>query len=63
VTAVSICYEVGSGVVSLRGGPGLGRHSHSLALLELMLGAGASRCGAAPAGLLSPLECYLLICI
>jgi hypothetical protein len=35
-------------------GPGLGRHSHSLALLGLTPGAGASRFGAASAGLLSP---------
>jgi hypothetical protein len=40
-------------------GPGLGRHSHSLALLGLTLGAGASRFGAAPAVLLSPLTCSL----
>ena len=42
-------------------GPGLGRHSHSLALLGLTPGAGASRFGAAPAGLLSPLACSLPI--
>jgi hypothetical protein len=41
--------------------PGLGRHSHSLALLGLTPGAGASRFGAAPAGLLSPLACSLPI--
>jgi hypothetical protein len=40
-------------------GPGLGRHSHSLALRGLMPGAGASRFGAAPVGLLSPLACSL----
>jgi hypothetical protein len=40
---------------------GLGRHSHSLALLGLTPGAGASRFGAAPAGLLSPLACSLPI--
>jgi hypothetical protein len=33
-------------------GPGLEIHSHSLALLGLMPGVGASRFGAAPAGLL-----------
>jgi hypothetical protein len=42
-------------------GPGLGRHSHSLALLGLTLGAGASWFGVAPAGLLSPLACSLPI--
>jgi hypothetical protein len=42
-------------------GPGLERHSHSLTLLELTPGAGASRFGAAPAGLLSPLACSLPI--
>jgi hypothetical protein len=42
-------------------GLGLGRHSHSLALLGLALGASASRFGAASAGLLSPLTCSLLI--
>jgi hypothetical protein len=42
-------------------GPGLGRHSHSLVLLGLTLGAGASRFGAAPAVLLSPLTCSLPI--
>jgi hypothetical protein len=42
-------------------GPGLGTHSHSLSLLELTPGAGASRFGAAPAGLLSPLGCSLPI--
>jgi hypothetical protein len=31
-------------------GPGLGRHSHSLALLGLTPDAGASQFGAAPAG-------------
>jgi hypothetical protein len=41
-------------------GPGLGIHSHSLALLGLTPGAGASRFGAAPVGLLSPLACSLL---
>jgi hypothetical protein len=40
-------------------GPGLGRHSHSLVLLGLTPDAGASRFGAAPAGLLSPLACSL----
>jgi hypothetical protein len=44
-------------------GPGLGRHSHSLALLGLTPGAGASRFGAAPAGLLFPFACSLVICI
>ena len=42
-------------------GLGLGRHSHSLALLGLTPGAGASRFGAASAGLLSPLACSLPI--
>jgi hypothetical protein len=42
-------------------GPGLGRHSHSLALLGPMPGAGASWFGAYPAGLLSLLVCYLPI--
>jgi hypothetical protein len=42
-------------------GPGLGRHSHSLALLELTTGAGASRFGAASTELLSPLACSLPI--
>jgi hypothetical protein len=42
-------------------GPGLGRHSHSLVLLGLTPGAGASQFGAAPAGLLSPLACSLPI--
>jgi hypothetical protein len=37
--------------------PGLGRHSHSLALLGLTPSAGASWLGAAPAGLLSPFAC------
>jgi hypothetical protein len=40
-------------------GPGLGKHSHSLALLGLTPGAGASRFGTAPAGLLSLLACSL----
>jgi hypothetical protein len=42
-------------------GPGLERHSHSLALFGLTPSAGASRFGAAPAGLLSPLACSLPI--
>jgi hypothetical protein len=42
-------------------GPGLGRHSHSLTLLGLTHGAGASRFGATPAGLLSTLVCFLPI--
>jgi hypothetical protein len=42
-------------------GLGLGRHSHSLALLGLTSRASASRFGAAPAGLLSPLACSLPI--
>jgi hypothetical protein len=42
-------------------GPGLGKHSHSLALLGLTPGAGASWFGAAPAGLLCPLACSLPI--
>jgi hypothetical protein len=41
--------------------PGLGRHSHSLALLGLTLGAGASWFGAAPTELLSLLACSLTI--
>jgi hypothetical protein len=44
-------------------GPGLGRHSDSLALLGLTSGTGASRFGAALAGLLSPLACSLPLCI
>jgi hypothetical protein len=44
-------------------GLGLGRHSHCLALLGPTTGAGASRFGAAPARLLSPLMCSLPICI
>jgi hypothetical protein len=44
-------------------GPGLGSNSHSLTLLGLTPGAGASRFGATPAGLLSPLACSLSICI
>jgi hypothetical protein len=40
-------------------GPRLGRHSHSLALLRLTPVVGASRFGAALAGLLSPLVCSL----
>jgi hypothetical protein len=40
-------------------GPRLGRHSHSLVLLGLTHGVGASRFGAAPAGILSPLACSL----
>jgi hypothetical protein len=47
--------------VSLRRVQGWGRHSHSLALLGLTPDAGASRFGAAPAGLLSPLACPLPI--
>jgi hypothetical protein len=42
-------------------GPGLERHSHSLAFLGLTPGVGASRFGAAPARLLSPVACSLLI--
>jgi hypothetical protein len=44
-------------------GPGLGRHSHSLALLRPKPGAGASRFGGAPARLLSLIACSLPICI
>jgi hypothetical protein len=44
-------------------GPWLVRQSHSLALLGLTPGAGASRFGAAPAGLLSSLVCSLPISI
>jgi hypothetical protein len=40
-------------------GPGLGRHSHSLTLLGLTPGAGASWFGVARAGLLYPLACSL----
>jgi hypothetical protein len=58
VAAVGICYGVGGGVVSLRQ-TRLGRHSHSLALLELTPSAGVSRFGAALAGLISPLACSL----
>jgi hypothetical protein len=39
------------------------KHSHSLALLGLTPGAGASQFGAAPAGLFSPLACSLPVCI
>jgi hypothetical protein len=39
----------------------LGRHSHSHALLRLTPGADASRFGAAPVGLFSPLACSLPI--
>jgi hypothetical protein len=42
-------------------GLGLGRHSHSLALLGLTPSAGASRFGVAPSELLSPLVCSLPI--
>jgi hypothetical protein len=42
-------------------GPGLGRQSHSLALLGLTPGAGASWFGAAPTRLLSLAACSLLI--
>jgi hypothetical protein len=42
-------------------GPGLGRHSHSIALLKLTPGAGVFRFGTALAGLLSPLACSLPI--
>jgi hypothetical protein len=45
------------------GGSRVGRHSHSLALFGLTPGAGASRFGAALAGLLSPLTCSLPVCI
>jgi hypothetical protein len=44
-------------------GPGLGRHSHSLALPGLAPGAGASRFRATPTELLSLLACSLPICI
>jgi hypothetical protein len=62
---VNICYGVGGGVVSPRrvqGWEGT-RKSHSLALLGLTPSEGASRFGAAPARLLSPLVCSLRICI
>jgi hypothetical protein len=42
-------------------GPGLGTHSHSLALHGLTSGAGECGFGAALAGLLSPLACSLPI--
>jgi hypothetical protein len=61
MAAVGICYRVGGGVVSLRQGLRLGKHKHSLALLGLTPGAGASRFGAAPAGLVSLLACSLPI--
>jgi hypothetical protein len=61
VPAVGICYIVGGGVVSLRRVQGWEKHSHSLALLGLTPGAGASRFGVAPARLLSRLACSLLI--
>jgi hypothetical protein len=44
-------------------GLGLGRHSHSLALLGLTPSASASHIGAALVGLLSLLACSLPICI
>jgi hypothetical protein len=44
-------------------GPGLGSHSHSLALLRLTPSVGASRFGAAPTSLFSPLVCSLPIWI
>jgi hypothetical protein len=64
VAAVDICYGVGGGGVTSMGS-GLGRHLHSLALLGLTPGVGASRFGAAPAGLLSPLVCspYMYIAV
>jgi hypothetical protein len=61
VPVVDICYKVGGGVVSLRWVQGWEKHSHSLALLGLTPGAGVSRFGVAPTGLLSPLACSLLI--
>ena len=61
MAAVGICYRVGGGGVSLRRGPGLGRHSHSLTLLGLTPDAGASRFRAVPARLLSPFACSLPI--
>jgi hypothetical protein len=61
VPAVDICYGVGGGVVLLRRVQGWEKHSHSLALLGLTPGAGASQFEVAPTGLLSPLACSLLI--
>jgi hypothetical protein len=58
---VGICYGVGRGVVSLQRVQGWEKHLHSLALLELTPGAGISRFGAAPVGLLSPFACSLPI--
>jgi hypothetical protein len=43
------------------GGSRAGKHSHSLALLELTPDVGASRFGAAPVGLLYTLACSLPI--
>jgi hypothetical protein len=60
VARVGICYGVGGGVVA-SAGPGLGRHSHSLALLGLTPGVGAYWFGAAPVRLLSPIVCSLHI--
>jgi hypothetical protein len=40
-----------------------GKHSHSLILLGLTPGVGASWFGATPVGLISPLACSLPICI
>jgi hypothetical protein len=60
MAAVGICYEVVGGVVSLRRVQGW-EHSHSLALLGLMPGAGVSWFGAAPTGLLSSPTCSLPI--
>jgi hypothetical protein len=61
VEAVGICYEVCGVVCVASVGLGLGRHLHSLTLLRLTPGAGASRFGAAPTELFSPLACSLPI--
>jgi hypothetical protein len=53
--------EFRSEILCWFGGSKAGRRSHSLALLGLTPGAGASRFRAAPAGLLSPLACSLPI--
>jgi hypothetical protein len=61
VAAVGICYGVGGGVVSLRRVQGWEDTCILSPFLGLTPGAGASRFGPAPAGLLSPLACSLPI--
>jgi hypothetical protein len=62
-TAVSICYGVGSGVVSPLRVQGWKGTCILSPFFGLKPGAGASRFGATPAGLLSPLVCSLTVCI